>query len=116
MVPRGAHVSRSTEPATARSSPRPIPPRPGAARSKLETRGTVPPNLLRRIWRILVVLAAFLPPTDAVAQTTPTEDGGPEPSAIRVRVGPLAMTPRVELTNLGVDTNVFNEPNDANPK
>jgi len=26
------------------------------------------------------------------------------------------MTPRVELTNLGVDTNVFNEPNDANPK
>jgi hypothetical protein len=31
-------------------------------------------------------------------------------------MGPLLMTPRVELTNLGVDTNVFNEPNDADPK
>jgi putative beta-barrel porin BBP2 len=65
---------------------------------------------------MLLVLAALLPATDAVAQTTTTADGGPDPSAIRIRTGPLAMTPKVELTNLGVDTNVFNEPNDANPK
>src|SRR5262245_56596626 len=73
-------------------------------------------SFLRRIWRMLVVLAAVLPPTDAVAQSTPGPDGGPDPATIRIRTGPLAMTPRVELTNLGVDTNVFNEPNDANPK
>lgn len=33
-----------------------------------------------------------------------------------MRIGPLGVTPRFELTNLGVDTNVFNEPTDANPK
>ena len=63
---------------------------------------------------MLLVLAAILPATDAVAQTA--EDGGPDPTRIRIRMGALAMTPKVELTNLGVDTNVFNEPNDVGPK
>ena len=33
-----------------------------------------------------------------------------------MRIGPLNMSPRFELTNFGVDTNVFNEPTDADPK
>lgn len=33
-----------------------------------------------------------------------------------MRVGPLGLTPRLELKNLGIDTNVFNEPDDQNPK
>src|SRR5262249_2910459 len=34
----------------------------------------------------------------------------PDTSKARVHAGPLAATPTLELTNLGVDTNVFNEP------
>ena len=33
-----------------------------------------------------------------------------------MRIGPLNVSPRFELTNFGVDTNVFNEPTDADPK
>ena len=31
-------------------------------------------------------------------------------------MGPVAVNPRIQLANLGVDTNVFNEPSDQNPK
>ena len=37
-------------------------------------------------------------------------DGAPDPSKVRVRIGPLWMNPTIALTNLGVDTNVFNSP------
>ena len=37
-------------------------------------------------------------------------DGAPDPSKVRVRIGPLWMNPTIALTNLGVDTNVFNGP------
>ena len=37
-------------------------------------------------------------------------------SQARVHIGPLALTPAISLTNLGIDTNVFNEPADALPK
>lgn len=41
----------------------------------------------------------------------------PDPSAnAKVRIGPLALTPTVSITNAGVDTNVFNEPSQAGPK
>lgn len=50
--------------------------------------------------------------TDGFSQT----DDGPDPATVRVRFGPLWVNPRLELSNLGVDTNVFNEPADANPK
>jgi hypothetical protein len=50
----------------------------------------------------------------ALAQTDPT--GGPDPATVRVRLGPLWLNPTIELTNLGVDTNVFNEPQQDNPK
>ena len=35
---------------------------------------------------------------------------------MRVRLGPLWLSPTIELTNLGIDTNVFNEPQESNPK
>jgi len=37
-------------------------------------------------------------------------------SQARVRIGPLALSPAISLTNAGVDNNVFNEPNDLLPK
>ena len=40
----------------------------------------------------------------------------PDPARVRVRLGPLWLNPTVALTNLGVDQNVFNEPEDRNPK
>jgi hypothetical protein len=45
-----------------------------------------------------------------------TPDGGPAPSQVRVRLGPLLLNPTLALTNLGVDDNVFNEPPGAPPR
>ena len=43
--------------------------------------------------------------------------GPPDPAAsARVHIGPLAMSPTLALTNAGIDSNVFNEPNQASPK
>lgn len=58
------------------------------------------------------LLIAVLTPNNGFAQT----DEGPDPATVRVRIGPLWLSPRLELSNLGVDTNVFNEPPAANPK
>jgi hypothetical protein len=59
----------------------------------------------------LVVLAgAFLH-----AQTAP-DDGAPDPVAVRVRIGPLWMNPTISMPNVGIDTNVFNEPPNVTPK
>lgn len=42
------------------------------------------------------------------------QSAGPDPGAARARVqfGPLGLTPSVALTNLGIDTNVFNDVDD----
>jgi hypothetical protein len=56
----------------------------------------------------------FLLASPAFAQTDPS--GGPDPSIVRVRLGPLWLNPTIELTNLGIDTNVFNEPQQDSPK
>ena len=37
-------------------------------------------------------------------------------SQAKVRLGPLALSPAIALTNAGVDDNVFNDPSDASPK
>jgi len=50
----------------------------------------------------------------ASAQSIPDE--AEAPPTYRVRIGPIAMNPRIQLANLGVDDNVFNEPTDQNPK
>jgi hypothetical protein len=42
--------------------------------------------------------------------------GVPDVSKAPVRVGPLWLNPTIALTNLGVDTNVFHEPEDQHPK
>ena len=50
----------------------------------------------------------------SLAQTT--GDGGPDPSVARVRLGPLWMNPTISMPNVGIDTNVFNEPPTVTPK
>jgi hypothetical protein len=40
----------------------------------------------------------------------------PDPDSLPVRLGPLLVDPRIALTNIGVDTNVFNEPDSADPE
>ena len=52
----------------------------------------------------------------AAPASAQTVDEGPDPATIRVRFGPLWMNPSIALPNLGVDTNVFNEPPSASPK
>ena len=54
---------------------------------------------------LVVMIVSLLVAPRAFAQT---EEGGPDPSRIRVRLGPLWINPTISLNNLGVDTNVFN--------
>jgi hypothetical protein len=56
---------------------------------------------------------AWLGGVGAVAQEI---NGGPDTSAVRVRIGPLLMNPSVSITNIGIDRNVFNDPPDRLPK
>ena len=59
----------------------------------------------------MAVLALALPTTSpAFAQT------GDPSSQARIRIGPLALSPSISLTNAGVDNNVFNVSKDAAPK
>ena len=62
-----------------------------------------------------VALAAIvlLHGSPAAAQAT---TGEPDPAKVRIRMGPLWLNPTIALANIGVDKNVFNEPDDANPK
>jgi len=53
---------------------------------------------------IVVAAASF-----ASAQTNGDGDG-PDPSKVRVRFGPLWVSPSIAIPSLGVDTNVFNSP------
>src|SRR5438034_10438142 len=45
-----------------------------------------------------------------------TADGGAGPATVRVRMGPLWVSPTIGVSNLGVDTNVFNDPPGKQPK
>ena len=45
-----------------------------------------------------------------------TVDGGPDPETVRMRIGPLWMNPIISMPNLGIDTNVFNDPPSGAPK
>jgi len=51
------------------------------------------------------VLASVVLCAGAAFAQTPAEP----PISPRIRLGPLGLSPRVGLTNLGIDTNVFNE-------
>ena len=64
--------------------------------------------------RLLIALSlCLLAAPGAFAQGTFTE---PDPSQIKMRIGALWLNPTIDLTNLGVDTNVFDEPDDQSPK
>jgi len=54
-----------------------------------------------------MLVASLVHATIAAAQMTE-----PDASKARVRVGPVLFNPTVELSNVGIDTNVFNEPSD----
>ena len=61
---------------------------------------------------VAIALLVLLPAMPSSAQTEPP----PDASRLRMRIGPLTINPRIGLTNLGFDQNVFNEPTDLNPK
>jgi hypothetical protein len=60
----------------------------------------------------ILVLVAMLPAAGARAQVAQP----PDPSAMRVKLGPFYLNPTLALTNAGVDTNVFNDADDAHPQ
>ena len=60
---------------------------------------------------IAVVLSVLVLPVRASGQ-----GGTPDVSKARVRIGRLYLNPTIALTNLGVDTNVFNEADQSAPK
>jgi hypothetical protein len=62
----------------------------------------------------MAVVLSLLTGSAAFAQPDPT--GGPDPSTVKVRLGALWLNPTIELTNLGIDTNVFNEAPQDSPK
>jgi hypothetical protein len=58
--------------------------------------------------RLVITLAfAFGLPAVALAQQAPGED-----ARARFRFGPLSINPKLSIANFGVDTNVFNSPDD----
>jgi hypothetical protein len=65
--------------------------------------------------RLITVLAfaALAGSAPALAQTP---DGGPDPTKVRLRLGPLSLNPTIALSNIGIDQNVFNQSVDQNPK
>jgi hypothetical protein len=66
----------------------------------------------RRPWLTTAVLAAALSAASVSAQTPP-----PEPDAeANIRLGPLSMKSTIALSNLGIDTNVFNEADENQPQ
>ena len=62
--------------------------------------------MLRRLAIACFILAVVVPP--AAAQVNTLEADNPREDA-RLRLGPFYLTPAVQLTELGVDTNVFNQ-------
>src|SRR5262249_60153427 len=60
---------------------------------------------------IMFVLFASVPAFAQVGDGAP-----PDSTGVRVRIGPLLMDPRISLTNVGVDDNVFNDPANKDPK
>jgi hypothetical protein len=70
-------------------------------------------GIVRPLRRLFALVFALLVPSTAAAQTA---DGGPDPAQVHVRIGSLWMKPTIAIPNIGIDTNVFNEPESADPK
>ena len=60
----------------------------------------------------LAVVSLQLASVSVAAQTADE----PSPEAVPMRLGPLRVKPTIALTNIGIDNNVFNQPDDLNPK
>src|SRR5262245_39792295 len=69
-------------------------------------------RLVPHVAATLIVLSA----SQAAAQDFRNSIEIPDPDGVRVHIGPLGVNPSVALSNFGVDTNVFNEPDAAQPK
>ena len=69
---------------------------------------------MRKTLAAVFIVLGFLRGAPALAQAI--GDGGPDPSTVRVRFGPLMLNPTISLTNIGIDHNVFNDPPDKDPK
>ena len=68
---------------------------------------------VRLRWFGLTLIGATLAAPPAHAQFVP---GAPDASGARVHAGPLYLNPSLSLTNVGVDTNLFNDPDAVQPK
>jgi hypothetical protein len=66
---------------------------------------------MKIVWILLVCVVAAIP-LRAQSPIAPQ----PDLTDVPIRLGPLYIDPTVSLTNLGVDTNVFNEAEDQMPK
>jgi putative beta-barrel porin BBP2 len=63
--------------------------------------------------RVVIILAlAALMSGRPAAQTA----DGPDPTKVRLQLGPLSLNPTIALSNIGIDQNVFNQPADQNPQ
>ena len=60
-----------------------------------------------------LAVASLLLASGTVAAQTADE---PDPATVPLRLGPLWVKPTIALTNIGIDNNVFNQPEDLNPK
>src|SRR5262245_2993637 len=68
---------------------------------------------LARATTLAIIACISFDVASVVAQHMPRE---PDSSTIRVRLGPLWLNPSIGLTNAGVDTNVFYEPDALEPE
>jgi hypothetical protein len=71
---------------------------------------------MKRTTIAFAALTLLLMAMPASGQTEPPEPGGPDPARVRLRLGPVYLNPTLSLTNAGRDNNVFNEPDQLEPK
>ena len=72
-------------------------------------------QIMRPSCCVVLIVIGLVFPAPVWAQAT-GDGGGPDPATVRVRFGPLSMSPTIGLSNLGVDKNVFNDPPGKQPK
>ena len=71
---------------------------------------------MRPLQRKFCVTIAVLMLGAPLARAQAPEVGAPDPAKVRVRIGPLSLDPTFALANAGIDTNIFNEPDQLAPK